>query len=236
MHDIDNQTSLERTKPMIKKSIFVPVALVAISVFAVAAIIQYDLSSKKSAVSSDQNTSSSIAMWGSKAVTVDELMREADLVVRVKASSNPVSRMVGFTQKKIEVRGDERKPAGTYVDNIIFSDTNFEVLRLYKGQLPKELVVVQTGGINPKIPDHVEQFPDDPIYKLGEEYVLFLKDFSDPVHGNRAVYFTLNPSGRYIINGDSVKNYANSALNSEGKNIPQNIGDLEAQIASSVVK
>lgn len=195
------------------------------------------LSTSQASILQEPNTAVSVAEWGSKALSVEELMKEADLVVKAKAITTPVSRIVGFTQEKIEVRGDERKSAGSYVDKIIFSDTIFEIVQLYKGNAPKELTVVQTGGINPKDPNTVEQFSDDPIYKLGEEYILFLKDFSDPiVHGNRTVYFTLNPSGRYIVDGNTVRNYADSFVQKESKNLPQTVEDLEEQINASLTK
>jgi hypothetical protein len=46
------------------------------------------------------------------------------------------------------------------------------------------------------------------------EYILFLKDITgDPIHAKgRTLYRTINPSGRYEVQGQAVKSYAETSV------------------------
>lgn len=176
-------------------------------------------------------TNASSAEWISKAVTVEELMAEADLVVRVRVARSPVTRIVR-NQMPIWENG---KIVDSKLDEMPFSDTVMDVVQVYAGKSPAKITVMQTGGVNPANPGSEMSIIDDPLYQVGEEYILFLVDISnDPVQApGRELYRTVNPAGRYKVAQGRVSSYAQ---NVKSVQLPTTVAELEAQIGQLTAK
>ncbi len=192
---------------------------------------------------SNTNTAShttSTASWISKATSVDELMQESNLVVRVRVTKEPVSRVVREDLPLIEFRNGTPVTVGSRTNEAIFSDTQFEILKVYVGKAPSVLTVMQTGGVQPDNSQNVTEMADDPLYRIGEEYILFLIDISgDKVQApNGILYRIVNPAGRYIVLGDAVQSYTDATTDQQGNaaNIPKTVSEIESQIAKSMTK
>lgn len=189
------------------------------------------------------------AMWVSSAQTIRDLTEEADVIVRVKVASIDPTRLLiedlPISAKAQNDYSDEPILSGEYERNILpFTDTNFEVLEVYKGdnKLGDLVTVAQTGGLFPadagsERANRIFEFSEDPLYKLNEEYVLFLWDVSgDKVHApDRELYLVMTPFARYRVKEDAtVYNYSNTVDLSIGSNLPENIEALEEQILSAL--
>jgi hypothetical protein len=164
------------------------------------------------------------AQWVSSANTVFEQVAEADAVVRVRAVERLAPRVL--TAKG----ADDDLPAA-----MIFTDTRFEVLEVYAGQVPSEITVLQTGGKAPRGADHpaFDLFLDeDPLFEVGTEHVLFLKNISgDPVQApDRELFLPVNPAGRYFVDGGRVA--AASKMGAAER--PTQLSGLESQIRWAV--
>ncbi len=113
----------------------------------------------------------------------------------------------------------------TVIDELPFTDTIFDVLQIYEGKAPTKIKIMQTGGIN-----GLKKFEmnGDPLYKEGEEYILFLVDIShDKIHAKgNLLYRTVSPAGRYKIIGSNV----NSFTEDPSTDSPKNLTDLETKI------
>lgn len=165
------------------------------------------------------------AQWASQANSVLEQMQEADLVVRVRAKETLSPRIFA----KAATDGTDRHNA------MIFTDTRFEVLETYAGSAPAEITVLQTGGKAPRTDKHpaLDLYMDeDPLYQVGTEHVLFLKDISgDAVHAtDRQLYRVVNPAGRYFVDGSAVS--AASKMGAAER--PTLLTGLESQIRWAV--
>lgn len=170
------------------------------------------------------------AVWASNATTVKELMLESDLVVRARVVEAPVTRVIRVEAPTLDEKGNI---VDSTVIKVLFSDTVFEVLKTYVGKPSLKITVMQTGGFDPTVSRGVEEITDDPLYKVGEEYILFLVDISgDHVHAaDRELYRIVNPSGRYGINGESVLSYGE---NLQSVQLPTEAAELETQIEQAI--
>lgn len=211
-------------------------ALFAAAVVIAAAVFFWNITRSQVATTETTHTRS-VAVWASSAVGVNEVIKEANLVVRARVISEPAPRVIRSDLPMIEFHNGAPVEVGTRTQEAVFSDTRFEVIKAYVGQAPTEITVMQTGGPQPDNPSNIEEFSDDPLYKVGEEYILFLVDISgDAVQApDRALYRIVNPSGRYAIRGDTVMSYSDiSDQRKQANNVPTSLEKLEAQIARSV--
>lgn len=198
-------------------------------------------SSKDSSISHTEVTATtsrnaSTAHWASSAMTVNELMSEANLVVRVRVSEVPVTRIVQVEAPMLDEVGNAVDSA---VIKVLFSDTVFEVLETYMGKPSLKITVAQDGGFDQTVSNGVEETADDPLYNVGEEYILFLVDISgDPIHApDRELYRVINPFGRYRIDGESVFSYGQFAGQYAGMDtfsVIKNISELKTQIGQAI--
>lgn len=166
------------------------------------------------------------AEWVSTARTVDQVLSEADLVVRARVSEAPVTRVLRNELPVLDANG---KVTGYKTDEMLFSDTVFDILEVFSGKAPSKITVMQTGGTSPDTHPSRIEVRDDPLYHLGEEYVLFLVDISgDAVQApGRVLYRTVSPFGRYRIEGESVLSYGENA---KSFGLPATMGELVEQI------
>ncbi|MCA9952204.1 MAG: hypothetical protein KDE48_21280 [Anaerolineales bacterium] len=174
----------------------------------------------------------SSAYWVSQARTVPDLVGESDLIVYARVKQAPVTRII---TQELPVLDEEGTPVATVIDSLPFSDTLFEVIKSYSGSVPKELLVMQTGGTTSPSADTVEfvEFSDDPLYRVGEEYILFLVDISgDSLHApDRQLYRAVSPAGRFqVANGVATTYWVEST----DKLLPNTVNELERQISISV--
>jgi hypothetical protein len=171
------------------------------------------------------------ADWISSAVTIDELILEADLVVRVKVFATPVTRVL---RHELPVWDENNNIVGTTISETLFSDTVFEVIKAYRGEPPLNITVMQTGGYDPGVANRIVEVIDDPLYSFGEEYILFLVDISgDSVHAlDRELYRIVNPYGRIRIDGASIISYGEDPV--AQLSTISSATDLEVQIEQLV--
>lgn len=187
--------------------------------------------STKTSATVGNTAQTSAASWVSQAITVKQLTSEANLIVRARVSKAPVTRIVSI---ELPMVGENNVPTGSSkTDQLPFSDTLFNVLDTYYGKSSPTISVMQTGGAFPETPDVKLEMPDDPLYIVGDEYILFLVDISgDPVQApGRQLYRIVNPSGRYRIDGSSVFSYG---INLSSVRLPATVIELEAQIKQAV--
>ncbi|HRF50588.1 MAG TPA: hypothetical protein PLC98_23370 [Anaerolineales bacterium] len=140
--------------------------------------------------------------------------------------ASPVSRLV--TQELPQMNA-EGTPVAVVTDAMLFSDTVLQVLEVYSGTVPTAITVMQTGGVSPST-GNVEGPIDDPLYEVGEVYVLFLVDITgDPIQAPDAErYRTVSPAGRFLLDGSSVRSYW---LDEQVRAVqPTTLEDLLAQI------
>lgn len=170
------------------------------------------------------------AIWVSNAKTVDELITESDLIVMVRTASNPVTRTIDH---EYYVFDENNIITGTQTSKTMFSDTIFEIIKTYYGKRSQFITVVQTGGYDPNLSNKIEEVADDPLYKKGEIYVLFLVDISgDPIQApNKELYRIINPFARYRISGEQASSYGEK-LDIKALKLPTTLYDLEYQITS----
>jgi hypothetical protein len=143
------------------------------------------------------------ALWTSSAATIADQAKEADLIVRVEVQSVDETRAL-----IIPIESSEK-------DVVPFTDANLQILEVYKGAVPvgKTIKVMQTGGSLPETEIHPSMslmLESDPLFIVGSEHILFLKDISgDAIHASeRELYRIINPISRYDIQGDTVLNHA----------------------------
>jgi hypothetical protein len=181
----------------------------------------------------------SSAMWVSRAVSVEEVMKEADLVVRARVREAPVAQVIRQELPLTEFRNGTPVTVGSTTSEAVFSDTVFDIVQVYTGKAPNVLMVMQTGGSQPGNPRNITETSDDPLYKVGEEYVLFLVDISgDPIQApGRSLYRIVNPSGRYRVTGNTVQFFAQELSEQQRARVmPSKLAELEAQILQHSTK
>ncbi|MEN4011522.1 MAG: hypothetical protein AB1453_02570 [Chloroflexota bacterium] len=171
------------------------------------------------------------ALWASSASTIAELVAEADLVIRARVIQDPEPRVVSFHGPIV---AEDGTVIGEGVDKVIFSDTEVEVVEIYKGSTRTIITVMQTGGI---VGDTGQRFSlgGDPLYLKNEEVILFLVDISDdPIHAQgRTLYRIVNPAGRYTIKGVEVLNHGEFSPSAA---LPKTVDELVRQIKEAVTQ
>lgn len=201
---------------------------VAVGAMATAFIFWYG---KSSVPPNENSTVGSTTSWVSQANTVIELSREADLIVRARVNQAPVTRIL---TQQLPMLDENGTPTAMATHSMPFSDTLFEVIKTYSGAELSEVLVMQTGGAMSST-QHTMQMPDDPLYSVGEEYILFLVDISgDEIHASdRQLYRTVNPTGRFQVFGGAVMV---SPVEGADEPLPTTVDALEKQIADSLVE
>lgn len=174
----------------------------------------------------------SSADWISSAITVDEVAQESDLIVLVQVLSPPKPRIV---QNEIPIWDENNEISGSTIVKTIFSDTTVKVIKTYYGESKKVINVMQTGGFDSTISESVIEVIDDPLYKIDEEYILFLVDISnDSIHApGRNLYRIVNPYGRYIIENNNTHSYG-EFFGQDTFAITLSFTELELQIEESI--
>lgn len=168
--------------------------------------------------------------WVSPAVTIAEEAAEADVIVRVQV------RKVKPARKLETPLAAEAQQNGLRKLVTPFTDSDVEVVHVYKGSVGKSITLLQTGGVLAKTEDHPAmgwEVEGDPRFVEGTEHVLFLDNISgDQVHAkDRQLYRIVNPAGRYGIAGNAVQSHAEFP---QSYTPPQTLQELEAQIQQAL--
>jgi hypothetical protein len=163
-------------------------------------------------------------------MTIDEEAAEADVIVRVQV------RKVRPARKLETPLPPEAQQNGFKKLVTPFTDTDLEVLEVYKGSIEKSISVMQTGGVLAKTEDHPTvnwEMEGDPLLVEGAEHVLFLVNISgNEVHAkNRQLYRIVNPAGRYDVAGNTVQSHADFP---QSYTPPQTLQELEAHIQQAL--
>ncbi len=180
-------------------------------------------------------------LWAFRGVTVAEQAAEADVIVRARVLNVQVRKYKNMLPTYAE---DGKTVIGELADIVPFTDSEMQVLEVYKGVVKDRITVMQTGGNLPTSdgdPPIHWVMDGDPIFEVGSTQILFLKDISgDPIHGQgRNLYVTVNPVGRYVVQGQNVVNHgakADHAVGAETTRLPQTLDELFGQIRQAVTR
>lgn len=140
------------------------------------------------------------ALWVDQGATVAEMTAQADLIVRVRVLSSETREL----RSTLPQYAEDAETITGYVEEVMpFTDSQMQVLEVYKGSAEGTITVMQTGGLPGTVAADATPFSlfGDPIFIVGSEHILFLVDISsDGVHSTgRKLYRTMNPFGRYEI-------------------------------------
>lgn len=166
--------------------------------------------------------------WASQAGTVAQQVEEADAVVRGHVTKILKPHIM---EGPLGDQTDHRFPSK--FDVLVFTEALFKVDKVFRGDVPELINVIQTGGTVPENANHPTlqvEVGDDPLLVRGREYVLFLQEINDDsvLAPHRKVYRIVNSAGRYDINGDKVVSYSDLP----GKR-PTRFADLRQQIRAT---
>jgi hypothetical protein len=171
------------------------------------------------------------AQWASSAQSVAEQATESDIIVRVQVEK------VTPTRKHIIALDREAQNKDRKVDATPFTDTRMRVLEVYEGAVDKYITVMQTGGVLAATDEHPAinlVLEGDPLFVESTEHVLFLKDITgDPIHAKgRTLYRTINPSGRYEVQGQAVKSYAETSVPGQPTTLAELVNLIQQALGS----
>jgi hypothetical protein len=169
----------------------------------------------------EANQTSSIpslnASWARGYSSIDELVSDSfvDLI-----AVGEIDRVIGVTRNK--AAENSRGPVYVY-----FTDFSFRIDSVLKGADTKEVLIHQTGAVGEG------EIDQDPLFKPGERYVLFLHEYEPGKY-----FVTAGPQGRYRIIDDKVYSMNHmlppkTYFVSEGLDID---GVLESDFIESIVR
>ena len=164
--------------------------------------------------------------WASGAGTVGQQFEEADIIIRGHVLKLFPPKVF---EKALPGHEDDRRFPPKF-DVLAFTEALVKVDKVYLGDVPGTIRVIQTGGEVAENDNHGDlriEVGDDPLLEEGKEYVLFLQEVTgDPVLApNHVVYRIVNSAGRYDIDGDKVVNH--STLPGQR---PKRLADLRQQL------
>lgn len=171
-------------------------------------------------------------VWASPAMTVSEETAAADVIIRVQVKKvQPARKLEAPLPSEVQQNGFKKMV-------MPFTDSNVDVLKVYRGTVGKSISIMQTGGVLAKTDDHPAmnlEMEGDPRLVEGQEYVLFLTDISgDEKHAkNRQLYRIVNAAGRYDVHGDAVESHNEFP---QSYRPPQSLNELETQIQQALVR
>ncbi len=132
------------------------------------------------------------ASWARSYRNLNELCADPDIQI---IAIGAISRIVSVTEKN------------QFTHNTKFS---FRVERLLKGEQTDEVLINQMGA--PDKPG--SDFPDDPLFEVGDRYLLFLKV-------RDGVFFHPGPWGRYQVVDNKVYSLSKALIGSEVYHAPE---------------
>ncbi|MCB1057577.1 MAG: hypothetical protein KDD11_18920 [Acidobacteria bacterium] len=210
-------------------------AIVGIAVlFSASTALGYFSQAGSTSVPATNAVPESPAIWASDARTPDELVAQADAVVRVQVLDRDDTYFVvpqPFQQPRTAAR---LAAQGQVVPRLPFTPSVLEVLEVYSGDVAvgDRIKILQTGGL---VDGQKAELTDDPLYDVGTEQLLFLRNVSSEL-GDRAkaaTFVTVNPAGRYRVLGDQLV-VETPFIEVDPTAPPLSLSSLEGQIRSAV--
>jgi hypothetical protein len=172
--------------------------------------------STESTTTDNQSILTISGSWASYYANMEELSREADLIA------------YGEIDRVIEVQEQivGHNPKGDMIH--YYTNFNFKISQVLKGDGIEEAVIHQMGAAGKMV------VPDDPMFKKGEEYVLFLHKTET------GIYFVLGgPQGRFMVDGGKVfsmdniigdKVFLSDDLSYNGIELDDFMGDISKEL------
>jgi len=152
------------------------------------------------------STRSIHASWAAEYSTLPELKAHTDVVVRgkiTKVTAQYTVKTIPFTDFQLTLS------QVIYDRGHLLSSSNAEA--------PITLTLHQTGGV---VGGVTYQVDDDPLFTIGEECVLFLKEYKPGFYGVIG-----GPTGRFTVVNGQVSSIAN-----EGLQVSTSVDDFAAQV------
>ncbi|MDY7092172.1 MAG: hypothetical protein SX243_04285 [Acidobacteriota bacterium] len=170
------------------------------------------------------------AIWNSDALTPAELVDEADIVVRAQVLEQTDTFLYTPQPYQSPEAAARLTSQGYQVPQLPFTASLIEVLEVYSGDVSvgDRIKVGQTAGF---IDGQKAELLDDPLYEIGTEHVLFLRDVSS--EKNNSGFATVNPAGRYRVLGDQLE-IQTSFFEVDPTAAPLDLPSLEAAIRAAV--
>lgn len=120
--------------------------------------------------------------WAYAYGSFEELSKASDLI-----AVGRIEKIDSVTSVPVGLKTEEGEP------RIYFTQYLFKIETVLKGEKVEQVIVNQTGAGNEQI------VTDDPLYSVGETYVMFLREYEP------GKYYTLGgPQGRYLIGDEGT--------------------------------
>lgn len=177
------------------------------------------------------------ANWVNQGTTVAEMSSQADLIVRVRVINSETREL----RETLPVYAEDAKTVIGEKEFVTpFTDSQMQVLEVYKGSAEDAITVMQTGGLPEAVDVNATPFSieGDPIFTPGSEHILFLTDITnDGVHSTgRKLYVIVNPFGRYELKDGGLITPADVMVEDGtiSSDLPKSLDELVNQIRQSV--
>jgi hypothetical protein len=156
----------------------------------------------------DRHTSTS-ASWADSARSIPELIQHSDAVVR-----GAVDQVAGTGYDSTSIPNSKGVP---------FTEFSFKVTDWIRGTGPDTIVLHQSGG--PAEDGSTFELDDDPLFRVGESDVLFLKESP-----SGSYYVVAGPTGRFLVSDKTARAMPHGQVQQD---FPEPVGDLIRQIQAS---
>lgn len=186
-----------------------------------------------------------VANWANDAVAVEEVREKATLIVRAKAQSQTeqlrtdVLPSYGFPHADPstpleELDPDQIENVGEHTSYTPYTETTFEVVKVYKGDSPATITIRQLGGTMPHPVEEGQEvslsLEGNPVYSLGSEHFLFLV----PLPNIDQRFAVTGPPGHYEVQGELVVPTLDlSKFAGRPIQVPKTVTELETRLTDS---
>lgn len=213
-----------------------------VALFAASAAFGYFSQSPDSQFDRVHGTPESTAIWNTSALAPADLTKEAEVVIRAQIVDQAEPFIVIPEPFLDPATANSVIAQGRPIPQLPFTSSTFEILEVYSGKLNvgDRIQLMQTGGI---IEGEKTEISDDPLYQVGTEHVLFLRDVSSEMksapaqsaQSAQSVFVTLNPASRYQVIGSQLEAQS-SFFAQDPSAAPLELASLEAEIRGALVK
>lgn len=186
------------------------------------------------------------SFWLMDAVSIEEVSKKADLIVRAKVKSQTerletvVLPMYGATNANSSTPVEKLDPGqvsqvGEDVAHTPFTDTTFEISKIYKGDASSTIVLTQVGGSMPH-PLHADRpvflsFDENPMFLSDSEHILFLTAIPE----TEQLYSIVGPPGRYEVRGELIFPTVDfSEFSDRDIQVPKTVTELETRLIAEL--
>ncbi|MCH9651988.1 MAG: hypothetical protein K0U98_27410 [Deltaproteobacteria bacterium] len=207
-----------------------------VALFAASAAFGYFSQAPSSQLDRVHGGPESTAIWNHSALAPAELAKQAEVVVRAQVVDQAEPFIVTPEPFLDPAVANSVIAQGRPIPQLPFTASEFEILEVYSGKVSvgDRIQLMQTGGI---IKGEKSEISDDPLYQVGTEHVLFLRDVSSEMKQPQAlpVLVTLNPASRYRVIGSQLEAQS-SFFAQDPAAAPLELASLEAEIRAAITK